>query len=168
MKLIDLTIPTGALFSDDGQHRYALWRVWSQARPPLMFIGLNPSTANGIANDPTITRLMARADREGFGALLAGNLYALVSSIPSPLTWRDDAVGSETDEYLRQMIGMSRRVLCAWGSFPAASKRAATVLAMVPEPYCLGTNSDGQPKHPLYIPYSTKMIKMQINISELK
>lgn len=162
MKKIDLTIPTGAIFSDDGQHRYALWRVWSQVRQPLMFIGLNPSTANGTMNDPTITRLMVRAELEGFGGLLAGNLYALVSSIPSPLTWREDAIGDEADDYIRQMVSLASRVLCAWGSFPAAKKRVDAVLNMIPEPYCLGINGDGQPKHPLYIPYSTKMVKMEL------
>jgi len=165
LKQIDLTIPTGAIFSDDGQYRYALWRVWSQTRPPLMFVGLNPSTANGTANDPTITRLMGRADQEGFGAILAGNLYALVSSAPGVLLQGGDVVGPETDSYLRQMIDMAGQVLCAWGSFPAVKNRAPAVLSIVPAPYCLGVNKDGHPKHPLYISYSTKMVKMgQIRI----
>ena len=153
MKPIDLTTLKGAIFSDDGQYRYALWRVWSHTRLPLMFIGLNPSTANGIMDDPTITRLMVRSDQAGFGGLLAGNLYALVSSNPEVLLKGGDAVGPETDDYLRKMIAMSGVVLCAWGSFPAASKRASIVLEMVPVPLCLGVNEDGNPKHPLYISY---------------
>ena len=166
MKQIDLTTLKGAIFSEDGKHRYALWRLWSLTKKPLMFIGLNPSTANGSADDPTITRLMARAAREGYGSLLAGNLFALVSTIPSPLAWREDAVGDENDEYLLQMINMAGCTLCAWGSFPEAVKRSATVLSMVKEPYCLGVNADGNPKHPLYISYEVKMERYQINIDQ--
>lgn len=157
MNMIDLTIPKGAIFSGDGKYRYALWRVWSQRRPLLMFIGLNPSRANHIMDDPTITRLMARADSEGYGGLLAGNLFALVSSNPDILLRDGNVVGVETDDYLRYMIGMAERVLCAWGSFPAASKRATAILEMVSAPYCFGTNRDGHPKHPLYLPYKIRM-----------
>ena len=162
MKQIDLTTPKGAIFSEDGKYRYSLWRVWSRARQPLMFIGLNPSTANGIMDDPTITRLMVRADQAGFGGLLAGNLYALVSSSPEVLLNDGDAVGGETDDYLQQMIAIAGAVLCAWGSFSAANKRASKVLEMVPVPLCLGVNGDGHPRHPLYISYVVPMIRYNL------
>lgn len=161
MKEIDLTIPTGAIFSDDGRHRYALWRVWSQIRPILMLNGLNPSTANGILNDPTITRMMTRAYREGFGGLLAGNLSSYITSNPALLNWNDH-IRPETDEYLRQMIAIADRHLVSWGSFPVSSERVKAVLAMIPEPYCLGVNANGSPKHPLYISYDVKMERYQI------
>ena len=160
MKEIDLTIPQGAIFSDDGKYRYALWRVWSQARPILMCIGLNPSKAGAIISDPTVTRGCIRADREGFGGFFMGNLYGLVSTDPRELLtnglfgW---AVGELTDYYLRQMISLSAKHLCAWGSFKPVTYRAPMVLKMISEPYCLGVNSDGQPKHPLYVGYNVAM-----------
>jgi hypothetical protein len=158
---IDLSATKGAVFSDDGIYRYALWRTWSAYKPPLMFIGLNPSTANQLSNDPTITRLITRANNEGYGGILAGNLYALVSSNPCELTNTTfDPVGPETNDYLRQMIGMAKTVLCAWGSFSAISNnRIDDVTAMISDPYCLGVNRDGNPKHPLYIPYSSPIVK---------
>ena len=106
---------------------------------------------------------MFRADQAGFGGLLAGNLYSLVSSNPEIL--RDgDAVGDETDDYLRQMIGLACGVvLCAWGAFPVAIERAPKVLEIVPAPLCLGVNGDGSPKHPLYISYNIPMVKYLIN-----
>ncbi len=160
MTQIDLTVPKGAIFSDDGKYRYALWRVWSSYKPPLMFIGLNPSTANHFNDDPTISRLTTRANNEGYGGILAGNLYALVSSNPKILLQKDlDTVGEETDYYLQQMISMAKAVLCAWGSFKPVVNRASEVLKMINEPYCLGVNADGQPNHPLYIGYDTPMIK---------
>jgi hypothetical protein len=157
---IDLSTTKGAIFSDDGMYRYALWRTWSAYKPPLMFIGLNPSTANQLNNDPMITRLITRANIDGYGGLLAGNIYGLVSSNPDKLITTPDPIGTETDVYLCQMIGMAKTILCAWGSFSAASvSRINDVLAMISDPYCLGLNRDGRPKHPLYIPYKEHLIK---------
>lgn len=160
MNNIDLTIPKGAIFSDDGNYRYALWRIWSSYKKPLMFIGLNPSTANQLENDPTITRLITRANDNGYGGILAGNLYALVSSNPKALLQKDiDTIGIHTNYYLQQMIKLSQTVLCAWGSFKPVIYRASTILKMIPDPCCLGVNADGQPKHPLYVGYNTPIIK---------
>jgi hypothetical protein len=157
--VINVYNPTGAIFSPDGKYRYALWRVWDQKRDLLLFIGLNPSTATATTEDPTVTRCIARAKKQGFGGLLVGNLYALVSSDPGVLRNGIDVIGETTDYYLAIMITMARAVLCGWGSFPAAKKRSGEVLDMIAFPYCLGTNRDGQPKHPLYISYNTPMIK---------
>jgi hypothetical protein len=45
-----------AEFSACRKNRYALWRVWNEADPLVMFIGLNPSVADETADDPTIRR----------------------------------------------------------------------------------------------------------------
>lgn len=162
---VDLSTPNGAIFSPNREYRYALWRVWNQACKPLMVIGLNPSKANEYLSDPTVTRGMTRAYNEGFGGLLMGNLYAYVSTNPELLTLEIDTlgriepIGDMTDFYLKHMISLAGKVVCGWGSFPAVNSRADAVLAMIPEPYCLGINKDGHPKHPLYVSYSTPMVK---------
>jgi hypothetical protein len=159
MREIDLNILKGAIFSDDRKYRYALWRIWSNTKPLLMLIGLNPSTADEFNNDPTITRGIVRANRNGFGGLLMANLYAYVSTIPQALLGDGDFVGEFTDYYLRQMIALSEWQLCGWGSFKPVTKRASIVFSMLKNPYCLGVNKDGQPKHPLYVGYDVPMIK---------
>ena len=159
MKTIDLSLPRSAIFSNDRKYRYALWRVWNKIHNPLLMIGLNPSTANELSDDPTITRMISRANRAGFGSLLMANLYAFVSSNPNVLLGDGEFIGIETDDYLIQMIELANQVVCGWGSFPAAIKRSHAVLKMIPKPYCLGINADGQPKHPLYISYDTPMVK---------
>lgn len=164
MKDIDLTIAKGAIFTDDRKYRYALWRVWNPSRQLLLQIGLNPSVANELISDPTITRGMVRADREGFGGFLMANLFAYVSTDPNALLSHDrDYTGEYTDYYLKEMIRLSGRQLCGWGSFKPVSLRAPIILAMIKEPYCLGTNADGQPKHPLYVSYNTPMVKYSAN-----
>ena len=163
-----LTMPQGAIFSQDFKFRYMLSRVWSLNKPKLLFIGLNPSKADSRIDDPTVTRCMARAAREGFGSLLVGNLFAFISTDPADLVRSGSTVGEENDDYLRQMISMSDRVLCGWGAFPEAGSRAPSVLKMVKEPYCLGMTADGAPKHPLYISYKTKMQPMRCEAKQLK
>lgn len=157
--MLDLSNPKGAIFSEDGHFRYALWRVWSGIRPLLLLIGLNPSKAGAIRNDPTITRAIIRADKTGYGGLLMANLYGYVSTDPNALLADGDRIGELTDYYLGQMIAMSERQLCGWGSFAPVVKRAPIVLGMIKEPYCLGINADGQPKHPLYVGYDVPMIR---------
>ncbi len=158
-QIIDLSIPKGAIFSNDRKYRYALWRVWQPNKPLLMTIGLNPSIASEIKDDPTITRLQVRAYKEGYGGLLMSNLYALISTNPVHLLNQHNTVGEFTDHYIKQMVILSERQLCGWGSFKPVSRRAPAVLLMLKEPYCLGINADGQPKHPLYVGYSVPMIK---------
>ena len=158
MKDIDLNNLKGAIFSDDRKYRYALWRVWNLSRPILLQIGLNPSVANEIKDDPTITRGIVRADRNGFGGFIMANLYAFISTKPEALLGDDDFVGEFTDYYLKQMIELSERQLCGWGSFKPVAKRASIILSMLKDPYCLGSNVDGQPKHPLYVGYNVPMM----------
>jgi len=167
MREIDLNIPKGAIFSDDRKFRYALWRVWNPRRPILMVIGLNPSKAGELHDDPTTIRSIVRANGTGFGGLFMANLYAYVSTVPEFLLGDGDFVGELTDYYLKQMIALSGRQLCGWGSFPPVIKRAPIVLAMIKEPYCLGINADGQPQHPLYVSYGTQMVEYRPNVAAL-
>ena len=63
------------------------------------------------------------------------------------------------------MIAISTKHLCGWGSFKPVKQRASTVLNMLKEPYCLGVNRDGQPKHPLYVGYDVPMVKYSGQLS---
>jgi hypothetical protein len=161
MSPIDLTILKGAIFSDDRKYRYALWRIWNTSRKFLMMIGLNPSVANELKNDPTITRGIIRSDREGYGGFLMANLFAYVSTDPNALLKNENTVGEFNDCYIKQMVELSAIQLCGWGSFKPVAKRCDKVFSMLTNPHCLGINSDGQPKHPLYVAYDTKMIKYE-------
>ncbi len=55
---------------------------------------------------------------------------------------------------------MCKTVVCAWGghSHPLIRDRIDTVLAMIKNPMCLGTNADGTPKHPLYLSADTSLV----------
>ena len=64
-----------AYFSKDRIYRYALWRIWNHNLPKVVFIGLNPSTADEIEDDPTIRRCMSYADNWGYGGYIMGNIF---------------------------------------------------------------------------------------------
>jgi len=50
-----------ATFSSCRTYRYSLSRIWDKKKKYALFIGLNPSTANKDADDPTIRRCVTSA-----------------------------------------------------------------------------------------------------------
>ena len=53
-----------AVISDCGLYRYKLSRHWEQGLQRLVFIGLNPSTADAIEDDPTVRKKIINAAME--------------------------------------------------------------------------------------------------------
>ena len=147
-----------AIISEDGKYRYVLRRsLGSVLRwyKPVLFIMLNPSTADAETDDPTIRRCMAFAKRSGATHLNVVNLFALRATDPKELLKAEDPIGPENDNYIAEEIrknGMLPTV-CAWGSHKFAKKRAMEVLSHgAPGGFvCLGQTKDGSPKHPLYL-----------------
>lgn len=72
---VDSPVESGAEFSDCRTYRYALWRKWDWQgfANQVMFIGLNPSTADETEDDPTIRRCIRFAKDRGFGGLMMMN-----------------------------------------------------------------------------------------------
>jgi hypothetical protein len=140
-------------FSDCRRYRYALWRTWDPLEPGVLFVGLNPSTADEQVNDPTIRRCMGFARRWGYGGLVMCNLYALRSTDPARLFEVEDAVGPENDDWLADQAEQAPLVVAAWGSTPGpVPDRAARVLELLGEAHCLGLTTGGAPRHPLRMP----------------
>ena len=149
-----------AFMSDCGKHRYLLSRIWDENKPMVMFIGLNPSRADHIKNDPTITRCEGFGKSWGYGGLYFANLYSWRTPYPENLIKHlPEAVGPDCNDNLRYMIGFSDKVVCAWGSWKFINERVKEVMTLINEPYCFGLNKDGQPKHPLYLKSTTPLQK---------
>lgn len=142
-----------AIFSPCGQYRYVLWRKWA-AGPCIMFIGLNPSTANQTKDDPTIRRVKKFAKDWGYSGVYMLNLFAVISSDPKILKKHRDPLGAN-DNWLVEYGAKCEAVCFAWGNFEEAKDRALTVSNMFPEAVCLGFNKNGTPKHPLFVPKKT-------------
>ncbi|MGN6589321.1 MAG: DUF1643 domain-containing protein [Sphingomicrobium sp.] len=163
----DLVGERGCILSDCGTYRYRLWREWDRRRPTLAFLMLNPSTADHLADDPTIARCLARASNGEFGRLDVVNLFPLRATDPDELLTHPDPLGPmrgpvTADGAIADALDRAHTIICAWGAHRAAPERAAAVvrlLAMIGARnrlFHLGVNKDGSPKHPLYIAASTR------------
>ena len=84
-----------AAFSPCGRYRWWLQRTWQPGLPTLVFVGLNPSRADGQRDDPTLRRLQAYGRRWGCGRLEVLNLFGLVAPVPAALRRSSDPVGTE-------------------------------------------------------------------------
>jgi hypothetical protein len=147
------SVNKGAEFSDCGKYRYKLWRIWDESLPKVMCIGLNPSTANGIDDDPTINNLTRILRRLGYGGFYMMNLFALISSKPEALLTCDDPLG-ENDSKLDEIEAICDDVIVCWGNFKQATKRISAVLPKYPNAKCFGRNKNGTPCHPLAMMYA--------------
>jgi hypothetical protein len=145
---------SSAVLSPDGQYRYLLTRECA-AGPGIIFIMLNPSTADAMADDPTIRRCIRFAVRENAGRLVVVNLFALRATDPRELARHADPVGPRNDEFIRMHCLPGVQVVAAWGNGGSLHGRDAEVTAMLSAAgaslTCLGVTGAGQPKHPLYI-----------------
>ncbi len=157
---------SGASISECGLYRYHLWRVWDDERAILCFVMLNPSTADATEDDPTIRRCIGFAKRDAYGGISVRNLFALRATDPKELLKHADPVGPENPKYLLacRSVSLLTRLVAAWGKLPggkALRSRAQNSVNIVRmnDPYCLGKNGDGSPKHPLYLPGNTELVK---------
>lgn len=160
--------------SEDGAYRYVLNRRWDRSLPVLCWIMLNPSVADAVTDDPTITRCIRRAERwrwrgTAFGGICVLNLFALRATDPAELSAPGvDPVGPENNKWLSGIdadTGSGRRspVIAAWGSLGALRERDAEVCRILAgtELWCLGTTASGQPRHPGRLGYDVQLVPYQ-------
>lgn len=150
-----------SIASPDNRYRYTLWRDLENellGSGTMLFVGLNPSTADASTDDPTIRRLKSFAIGFGFAMLAVGNLFAYRTSNPAEMLQAHDPIGPDNDWYLRELIDMSNVVLCGWGTDGKHRGRDRKVMSMIGgKAHCLAINKDGSPTHPLYLPNSSKL-----------
>lgn len=140
-----------ATFSTCQQYRYSLLREWSATQSKVLFVGLNPSTADAELDDPTIRRCIGFAKAWGFGGLSMGNLFAYRSTDPKGLLAASDPVGPDNDSALLQLAQAASLVVAAWGNHGALMNRAEQVKSLCGQLSILKLNRSGQPAHPLYL-----------------
>lgn len=148
-----------ALISEDGKYRYSLTREWDPYKPKVLFVGLNPSTADQSLDDPTVGKCVRFAKHWGFGGLLIGNLFAIRSSSPEAIYTEEDPVGIENDKHLLKMASQAELVVACWGNHGMFKDRALEVCNLIPHMKCLIKNKTGQPRHPLYIRLSQELME---------
>ena len=139
-----------AAISDCLQYRYELRRVWDDKKPLVLFIGLNPSTADAESDDNTSRVCINYAKRWGYGGVLLGNLFAFRSTDQSALYTAADPVGPDNDAWLKKLQAEAKIVICAWSATGGYRNRDRVVLSFLQKPHCLTKLKSGYPGHPLY------------------
>lgn len=155
------TIDRGALFSDDGRYRHALWRSWGAGRR-MTWVMLNPSTADANKDDSTIRRCIGFANDWGYSSFYVINLCDYVATAPKDMLSLPYAqlIEGRNEDHNRSCFKKSDLVVCAWGANAAKSKalvlRCHTMLNEIRAsdrvPHYLKMTKSGHPAHPLMLP----------------
>lgn len=124
----------------EDNYRWLLKRAWG-AGPCILWCGVNPSTADGQRDDPTMQREIGFSYRWGFGSLIKVNIYPFISANQGALrqwrsAWSQDArqisaannfAPWEFDrsawnawlhnmDVVRQQLGHCEKYVAAWGN----------------------------------------------------
>lgn len=160
-----------ATISECGRYRYALERrIPDVVGPNLVWLMLNPSTADATEDDHTIRKVMGFTRRNGCAVALVVNLFAwretdskavakmLRMSAPGAVHERRAMLeGPLNREAIMQACALTDAVVCAWGAAPWAREQASRVLDWIKAApvrrLCLGTTKAGDPLHPLMPSY---------------
>lgn len=151
-----------AIISNDKQYRYTLTRIWDDKEKLIMFIMLNPSTADSNNNDNTIRRVCNFAKSWGYGGIHVVNLYAFRSTDKTMLKKIQDPIGKDNIFYITSLIKDVDKIIYAWGD---NRKEPEWLLNLVKNPYCIELSTKGIPKHPLYLKKDLKPILFRENVS---
>ncbi len=170
--MTDLLELGAAVLSGDGRYRYSLARRWGDGNP-VVFILLNPSTADADHDDPTIRKCMGFARAWGFAAIEVVNLFAIRSPDPRAVMARGvaDPVGPGNADAIERALQAARGitdrwrrgpVVCAWGRHGSYMDQDLTTLGWIEReaelPRCLGVTRDRMPRHPLYVPAAQPLV----------
>ena len=151
-----------AVVSQCGAYRWHLARlvdnIFQGSR--VLFIMLNPSTADAETDDPTLRRCIGYTRAWGYGSLGIVNLFGLRATDPRELRNHANPVGPHNDDHvlaaIRSVDDAAGLIVCAWGARGGYLARDRAVLGLIRStgmtPHVLGLTRGGHPRHPLYMP----------------
>lgn len=154
-----------AVLSPCGLYRLRLDRVVADTGPSVALIGVNPSTADAVANDATIRKDIGFAKRHGWGRIIKANKFAYRATDVRELAKQSDPIGPYNDRYLAEILAECDLAIACWGPLAKLPKRlrerwldVLQIARRVGKPlHCFGTANDGQPRHTLMLAYETPL-----------
>lgn len=160
------TLP--AVFSPCRTYRYSLRRDIGGPAGPVLFVLLNPSTADETQDDPTIRRCIGFATSWGASVLYIANLFALRSTDPKVMRRHPSPVGPENAVAILMLASEVHRdagiIVAGWGahgSYMDRSSATADVLRAMVTLHHLGLTKHGEPRHPLYLRSDTPLTEWE-------
>jgi hypothetical protein len=149
--------------SADGKYRHVLTRRWAWFARPMLFVMLNPSTADGCQDDPTIRKCIGFAQQAACSGIIVVNLYDWRATKPADLWKAERPVSDVNDSVIQSMAQQTSEtggfIVAAWGAH-ARQDRIDQVRALpfMDDLWCYGTTKSGQPRHPLMLAYATELV----------
>ena len=159
-----LALPDGvrgaARITPCGRYRPSLSRDWTRpgtGARTILFVGLNPSVADGTVSDPTCHRELTFARDWGYSRYFKGNILDWRATSPRDLP--EDASLARSARnigILRAMAAEAEVIVMATGNVPdrfaAIDAETTEILRQIGRPLmCFGRNKTGYAKHPLYL-----------------
>jgi hypothetical protein len=141
----------------NNQYRYTLVREWDASLPAVLFVMMNPSTADPLFDDPTVAKCRRYAAGWGFGTLLVGNTFAYRSTDQARLVKVRDPIGPDNDNHLLDMATRASLLVFAYGKPHRSLQSRGPIVARLlsrnaAHPlHLLQRCADGTPSHPLYL-----------------
>ena len=152
-----------AIFSPCRTYRTGLSRDMGATEspfPPLVCIGLNPSTADHRIDDPTIRKDQHFTTAWGFGRFIKLNAYDYRSTDPAAMFKAQKAgktiCSPENNQMILRVVNraleLGGKIWVAWGAKiePARQREIAMDLLGDVELWCIDANQNGTPVHELY------------------
>lgn len=171
-------LPATSVFSNDGKtlapdgcYRLLLTVTWAPG-PTFAGILMNPSKARAVEDrlqpDQTVSKFIGYAKRERCGSLWLANAFAVCCTDSKKLPSLSAPVGNPLcDEYIRRTVeraAIGGVLVVGWGKLPdCLAWRLSEVRQLLrdagAQPMCFGTNSNGSPRHPLYLPGDEPLVE---------
>lgn len=177
IKLDDSVAGSAFMHGPGDCYRTWLSRVWGR-RPSrheflpahfVLWIGLNPSTADARHNDPTIGREMDFSMEWDCDALVKCNIADYRATHPEDLLKPGvDPCSRINLPLIRDIAKHADKIVVGWGAM--AKVQSLTHLAVNVESalradghklWCFGLTKNGSPKHPLYVLGGTPLVEFE-------
>lgn len=141
---------SGAILSDCRKYRFELWRFWDDCKPTILWIMLNPSTADEIENDPTIKKIIRFSQKWGYGSIYVWNLFPYRAKDPGELKTASMPmeIMIKNIDHLKNLDARIKMKILAYGNPPI---RHVNVMSIISNCHYLKLTKKGNPYHPLYL-----------------
>lgn len=157
-----------AVFSTCGRYRMLLTRTWAEAERPgsVLWIGMNPSTAEADVDDPTVFKECKFTRRWGYGRYVKANVMDYRATHPKMLL-ADDVVpcspanlpaivdAARAADVVVLAYGALHKKLARYGEAVRQALRAEGIRLHV-----LALTKDGHPRHPLYLRDDCELVEL--------
>lgn len=159
-----------AIISPCGTWRYRLERNVLPEGAVGMFCWVNPSTADGQIDDASSRKGIGFATRLAWSRYILVNPFAFRAKDINDLRTAHDPIGPDNDRHIEQAMRDADVHVVGWGSLsklPESLRGRWKDIVRIADRvgcklHCIGTCSDGHPRHPLMTGYDTPMTEWRV------